>query len=102
MQWLFLDEPSAGLDPVSSAQLDQLILSVRNEHNTTVVLVTHELPSIFTVADRVLMIDSREKGIAADGNPVSLRKYSNNQWVHDFLNRQIPSENEVTAKTRED
>ena len=56
---LFLDEPSAGLDPVTSAELDALILSLREGLGMTFVIVTHELPSIYAVADRVIMLDKR-------------------------------------------
>ncbi len=66
---LFLDEPSAGLDPVTSAEIDALILSLREGLGMTFVIVTHELPSIYAVADRVIMLDKRKKGIIAEGRP---------------------------------
>jgi phospholipid/cholesterol/gamma-HCH transport system ATP-binding protein len=84
---LFFDEPSAGLDPITSAELDRLILRLRRELGTTIIIVTHELDSIFTVADRVIMIDKETKGIIAEGDPYDLRDHSENQWVRDFLNR---------------
>ncbi len=84
---LFFDEPSAGLDPISSANLDQLILSVREKFNTTIVIVTHELDSIFTVADRVIVLDAETKTMIEMGNPHELRKNSQNAWVKKFLNR---------------
>src|SRR6266404_2906572 len=65
---LFLDELSAGLDPVTSAELDQLVLSLAHSLKITFVVVTHELPSIFTIADRVIMWDKQEKGIIAIGS----------------------------------
>ncbi|QSH40073.1 ATP-binding cassette domain-containing protein [Lentisphaerota bacterium ZTH] len=84
---LFFDEPSAGLDPITSAELDRLILRLRKDLGTTIVIVTHELDSIFTVADRVIMLDKRTKSIIAEGEPHYLKKNSENEWVRDFLNR---------------
>ena len=86
---LFLDEPSAGLDPISSARLDKLILSVRETTGAAIVMVTHELPSIFEIADRILMLDRETRSIIADGNPRFLKNYSKNLQVHDFLNRKF-------------
>jgi phospholipid/cholesterol/gamma-HCH transport system ATP-binding protein len=85
---LFLDEPSAGLDPITSAQLDELILELSHSLKITFVLVTHELSSIFTVADRVVMLDRDTKTIIATGKPVELRDSSDNPWVRQFFNRQ--------------
>lgn len=85
---LFLDEPSAGLDPITSAQMDQLILQLARGLNITFVIVTHELPSIFTVADVVIMLDKRAKTIVATGRPDELRDSSDNPWVRQFFNRQ--------------
>ena len=67
---LFFDEPSAGLDPVTSAGLDNLIINLNKILGTTMVIVTHELQSIFTVAHRVIMLDKSSKGIIAEGDPV--------------------------------
>ena len=89
---LFLDEPSAGLDPITSAELDQLILRLARSLKITFVVVTHELPSIYTIADRVIMLDKRIKGIVATGNPQDLRDQSDNAWVRQFFNRQVESE----------
>jgi phospholipid/cholesterol/gamma-HCH transport system ATP-binding protein len=89
---LFLDEPSAGLDPITSAQLDQLILELARSLDVTFVIVTHELPSIFAVADRVIMLDKRAKTIVATGKPEELRDESDNPWVRQFFNRQAESE----------
>jgi phospholipid/cholesterol/gamma-HCH transport system ATP-binding protein len=72
-QILFLDEPSAGLDPISSAELDQLILRLRRALGTTFVVVSHELASIETIADRAVMLDGRIKGIRAIGPPAELK-----------------------------
>lgn len=85
---LFLDEPSAGLDPITSAQLDELILELSHSLKITFVIVTHELSSIFTVADRVVMLDKDTKTIIATGKPAELRDYSDNPWVRQFFNRQ--------------
>ncbi len=94
-QILFLDEPSAGLDPITSAEIDQLILSLAASLNITFVIVTHELASIFTIADRVIMLDKRDKKIAAAGKPEELRDKSTNLWVRQFFNRQ--AETEISA-----
>jgi phospholipid/cholesterol/gamma-HCH transport system ATP-binding protein len=89
---LFLDEPSAGLDPITSAELDQLILRLARSLKITFVVVTHELPSIYTIADRVIMLDKRVKGIVATGEPQYLRDHSDNPWVRQFFNREVESE----------
>jgi phospholipid/cholesterol/gamma-HCH transport system ATP-binding protein len=85
---LFLDEPSAGLDPITSVQVDELILKLSENLKMTFVIVTHELPSIFTVADRVIMLDKKQKTIIATGKPDELRDKSDNPWVRQFFNRQ--------------
>jgi len=85
---LFLDEPSAGLDPITSAELDQLIRRLARDLKITFVIVTHELPSIFAVADRVIMLDQRVKRIVAEGRPRELRDHSDNPWVRQFFNRE--------------
>jgi phospholipid/cholesterol/gamma-HCH transport system ATP-binding protein len=83
---LFLDEPSAGLDPIISADLDQLILSLARNLNITFVVVTHELLSIYRIADRVIMLDNRVKNIVATGRPCDLRDHATNPWVRQFFN----------------
>jgi phospholipid/cholesterol/gamma-HCH transport system ATP-binding protein len=85
---LFLDEPSAGLDPVTSAEIDELILHINRTTDTTIIIVTHELESIFTVAKRVLMLDKNTRGIIANGDPASLKIHSQNPLVSGFFNRQ--------------
>jgi phospholipid/cholesterol/gamma-HCH transport system ATP-binding protein len=85
---LFFDEPSAGLDPVTSAGLDELIIQVNRSLGTTIVVVSHELASIFTVADRVIMLDGEAKGIIAEGKPQELRAGHADPRVHAFFNRQ--------------
>ncbi len=85
---VFLDEPSAGLDPVTSAGLDRLIVRLARTLGITFVVVTHELPSIFAIADRVIMLDPATHGIIASGAPAELRDHSANPWVHRFFNRE--------------
>jgi phospholipid/cholesterol/gamma-HCH transport system ATP-binding protein len=84
---LFLDEPGAGLDPVTSRLLDDLILQIRDSLGATIVIVTHELPGIFAVADRALFLDSATRTIGAIGDPRELRDHSPNPRVRHFLNR---------------
>jgi len=90
---LFLDEPSAGLDPITSAELDELIVSLSRTLKMTFVIVTHELPSIYAIADRVIMLDKKVKGIVAAGKPQDLRDHSDNPWVRQFFSRQASRDN---------
>ena len=85
---LFLDEPQAGLDPVTSAGLDELILTLSKSLDITFVIVSHELASIFAVAHRVIMLDPQTKGIIAEGPPSELRDHSDNPKVRQFFNRE--------------
>ncbi len=87
---LFFDEPSAGLDPITAAELDLLIKNINNGIGTTMVVVTHELESIFNIAHRVIMLEKEEKGIIAEGDPYILRKESKDPRVRNFFNRHIP------------
>ena len=84
---LFFDEPSAGLDPITSAGLDRLILSLREQFNTTIIVVTHELDSVFSIADRVIMLNKATKTIAAEGPPQELLNNSADPWIRSFLDR---------------
>jgi phospholipid/cholesterol/gamma-HCH transport system ATP-binding protein len=84
---LFLDEPSAGLDPITAVELDDLILTLKRDLGITVVVVTHELESIFRIADRCIVLDRAAKGIVADGDPRRLRDECDIPFVHDFFNR---------------
>jgi len=84
---LFLDEPTAGLDPITAAQIDQLILDLAGTLDVTFVIVTHELPSIFAVTDRVIMLEKQRKTIIASGTPQGLRE-SKDPVVWRFFNRQ--------------
>lgn len=85
---LFLDEPSAGLDPISSAGLDSLILRLNRTLGTTFVVVTHELSSIFAIAGRIIMLDRETKSIIAEGDPRQLRDHGTHPFVRQFFNRQ--------------
>ena len=86
---LFLDEPSAGLDPITSAGLDSLIRELARGLGITFVMVTHELASIYSVADRVVLLDPQIRGIAAQGSPSWLREHAVQPWVRQFLNREV-------------
>ena len=84
---LFFDEPSAGLDPITSCALDDLILKLRDETKKTFVVVTHELPSIFKIADRAAMFDKARKAMIALGSPQELKEGSDDPFVRNFFNR---------------
>lgn len=84
---LFFDEPSAGLDPITSVELDNLIKSLNAGMGTTMVIVTHELESIFNIAHRVIMLDKGAKGIIAEGDPRELKEHSTDPRVANFFNR---------------
>jgi phospholipid/cholesterol/gamma-HCH transport system ATP-binding protein len=85
---LMLDEPSAGLDPITAANLDRTILSLRKNLGFTFVVVTHELQSILTIADRSVMLDPVSRSIIAEGKPADLRDHSADARVRQFFNRQ--------------
>ena len=84
---LFLDEPSAGLDPISSRLLDDLILELRQSLGMTIVIVTHELASIFTVGDNSVFLDAETRTMIASGHPRWLLEHSDQQRVRAFLTR---------------
>ncbi len=88
---LFLDEPTAGLDPVSSAEIDELILLINKSIGTTIVIVTHALDSILNVAQRIIMLDKKTKSIIAEGDPRYLKDNSQNVSVRQFFNRKAKS-----------
>lgn len=92
---LFFDEPSAGLDPVTSRRLDETILQIRDSLGTTVVMVTHELDSLLDLGDRAVFLDAREKTITAEGKPTDLKEHPPNDAVRAFLCRETadPTEN---------
>ncbi|MBX6746449.1 MAG: ATP-binding cassette domain-containing protein, partial [Acetobacteraceae bacterium] len=85
---LFLDEPSAGLDPITSAGLDALIRQLARDLGTTFVVVTHELQSILAIGDRCIMLDKEAKGMIAEGDPRRLREESENPVVRAFFRRE--------------
>jgi phospholipid/cholesterol/gamma-HCH transport system ATP-binding protein len=85
---LFLDEPTAGLDPVTSAEIEDLILRINHSLGTTMVIVTHSLNIIFKVAHRVIMLDKSKKGVIAQGPPKELKEKSPDPVVRQFFNRQ--------------
>jgi phospholipid/cholesterol/gamma-HCH transport system ATP-binding protein len=95
---LFLDEPSAGLDPISSRNLDELILQLRDSLGATFVVVTHELASIFTIADNSVFLDANTRTMRAQGNPRELLKNSTDPAVREFLTRGTASTRPTTAK----
>jgi phospholipid/cholesterol/gamma-HCH transport system ATP-binding protein len=84
---LFFDEPSAGLDPISSRRLDELILELRDSLGATVVVVTHELASIFTIGNNSVFLDADTKTMIASGDPKVLRDEYPNPKVREFLTR---------------
>ncbi len=88
---LFFDEPSAGLDPLSSRRLDDLILELRESLGTTFVVVTHELQSIFTIADDSIFVDAEARTMTARGDPRWLREHSDVPKVREFLSRGAPA-----------
>lgn len=96
---LFLDEPSAALDPFTSAELDQLIVTLRRMLDMTFVIVSHQLPSIFAIADRVLLLSAEQHTIVAEGDPKSLRDESRDPWVRAFFNREPPKTGDKAEAT---
>jgi phospholipid/cholesterol/gamma-HCH transport system ATP-binding protein len=84
---LFFDEPSAGLDPISSRRLDDLILELRDSLGTTIVVVTHEIASIFTIGNNSVFLDPETRTMIATGDPKTLRDESPDPGVRQFLNR---------------
>ena len=89
---VFLDEPSAGLDPITSAELDRLVLDLRELLGTTMVVVTHELASIYAVADRCIVLEKARHTIVARGRPADLRDTSTDPYVRAFFQRKTMAE----------
>jgi phospholipid/cholesterol/gamma-HCH transport system ATP-binding protein len=87
---LFFDEPSAGLDPISARRLDELIRALRDGFGSTVVLVSHELPSLFALCDDGVFLDAETKTVIGRGAPTRLRDDCRHPTVHAFMNREIP------------
>jgi phospholipid/cholesterol/gamma-HCH transport system ATP-binding protein len=98
---LFLDEPSAGLDPITSAELDELILRLARSLGITFVVVSHELASIDAIADRAIMLDKRVRRIVAMGPPRELREKSEDPWVRQFFSRQAAPSGGVSGERLE-
>jgi phospholipid/cholesterol/gamma-HCH transport system ATP-binding protein len=94
---VFFDEPSEGLDPIISREMDELVLQVRENFGTTMVIVSHQLASIFRLADRVIMLNPQAKGIIAEGAPAELAATSTDPRVRDFLNQG----NDLPKRTKE-
>ncbi len=84
---LYFDEPSAGLDPLNAKRLDELILELRDNLGTTVVVVTHDLASMFAIGDEAIFLDVERKTITARGDPNQLREHAEDKQVREFLNR---------------
>jgi phospholipid/cholesterol/gamma-HCH transport system ATP-binding protein len=84
---VFFDEPSAGLDPVTARNLDELIVQIRDTFGTTIVIVSHDVDSIFGIADRIIMLDRATHGIIAEGKPAELAAHSQDPKVVEFLTR---------------
>jgi phospholipid/cholesterol/gamma-HCH transport system ATP-binding protein len=84
---VFFDEPSAGLDPVTARSLDDLIVEIRDTFGTTIVIVSHDVESIYGIADRVIMLDREKHGIIAEGKPAEVVATSTNPKVVEFLTR---------------
>lgn len=101
--FLFFDELSAGLDPINARKLDDLVLELRKCLGTTVVLVTHELPSIFNIGTNSVFLDTRSKTIIAQGDPNELLKTSEHPRVRAFLTRgeEAPMSRKETAHVLE-
>jgi phospholipid/cholesterol/gamma-HCH transport system ATP-binding protein len=86
-QLLFFDEPSAGLDPISSLRLDQLIVQICKALNSTVIIVSHELPSILTIGTRCVFLDAQAQTMLDSGDPKYLLEHSQEEKVRQFLSR---------------
>jgi phospholipid/cholesterol/gamma-HCH transport system ATP-binding protein len=84
---LFLDEPSSGLDPISAAKFDDLILKIREIFKTTIIAITHDIDSIFNIGDRLIYLDADSKSVAAEGRPSDLRDDLTNAKIANFLSR---------------
>jgi phospholipid/cholesterol/gamma-HCH transport system ATP-binding protein len=96
---LFLDEPSAGLDPITSAELDELIVRLARSLGITFVVVSHELASVDVIADRVILLDRRVKNIVATGHPRELRERRDHPYVRQFFHRQAHLPDDIQSET---
>ncbi|HEX3623798.1 MAG TPA: ATP-binding cassette domain-containing protein [Verrucomicrobiae bacterium] len=95
---LFFDEPTAGLDPITAAQIDDLILEVRKTSGATIVIVSHSLASIFHIADRMILLGGDGKNILAEGSPEKLAAETGNAEVHEFLRLRVEIKPSNTPK----
>lgn len=93
---LFLDEPSAGLDPITAAEIDELIRHINQSLGTTMIIVTHELDSIFNLGHRLIMLEKSTKGIVAEGLPNDLKTKNPNPMVRQFFNRRAEQFQDTT------
>ncbi|MBR6231874.1 MAG: ATP-binding cassette domain-containing protein, partial [Alphaproteobacteria bacterium] len=89
---VYFDEPSAGLDPVSSKNLDDLIVEINRTLGTTIIVVTHELPSLFAIGKNSIFLDKTIQTISAKGKPTELLKNPTNAQVYEFLTRGVSHE----------
>ncbi|HVZ08817.1 ABC transporter ATP-binding protein [Rhodopila sp.] len=89
---LFFDEPSAGLDPIMSSRLDDLILNLRNGLGATIIIVSHELPSLFAIADDGVFLDAQTKTAIAHGSPAEMRDHCSDPQVEAFMRRERPGD----------
>lgn len=97
---LFFDEPSAGLDPISSRNLDHLMLELRDSLGATFVVVTHELQSIFTIGDNSVFLDAQTRTMRASGAPREMLKHSTDPAVREFLTRGDPAPSPAPAQAK--
>ncbi len=95
---LFFDEPSAGLDPITSSRLDDLILNLRDGLGATIVIVSHELPSLFAIADDGVFLDAQTKTVIAHGSPLVLRDTCNDPQVRAFMQREHSVSNAASRR----
>lgn len=95
---LFLDEPSAGLDPMSSRRFDDLVLELRDGFGVTVVIVSHDLPSLFGICDDGIFLDAQTRTAIAHGAPKMLRDHCDHPTVHAFMNRESPPDSGPAAE----
>jgi phospholipid/cholesterol/gamma-HCH transport system ATP-binding protein len=91
-EFLFFDEPSSGLDPITASRLDDLILQLRSSFGPTIVVVSHDLDSIFKIADRAVFLDIEQRTMTALGDPADLRENPPSQEVRRFLTRSSTAE----------
>ena len=92
---LFLDEPTSGLDPVTSTEIDELIKRLNKTLNTTMILITHDIESVFNITDRIILLDKVDKTIIAEGTPQDVYKTSRNDRVVKFFERKRKSINGI-------